>query len=353
MFSEQAIPGAAHGTARSTFASDTTLWDEAPEHMPQEGADDTLRQYLQTIGQTPLLTAEQEVALSVAMQARVSAQEQLASAEGLGAAERLRLEQQIACGEEARRHLIQSNLRLVISVARRYTGSGMSLMDLIQEGNIGLIRAVEKFDHQRGNRFSTYATWWIRQAIRRAVENQSRTVRLPSHLNSLLSQIGQARARLHQALQREPSVAELAEALRLTPEKLKATIAAAQTPISLERPLNEESESCFGDLIEDDRAVPLCDQVTGSLLSEELHSRLQRMPARERAIVELRYGLSDGRPRTLEEVGAVFGITRERARQLEERALIMLRPMTGGLTPAISPRAERRQRHQRPPLAAM
>ena len=352
MFSEQAIPGAAHGTARTSFTSDTALWDEAPEHVPHEGADDTLRQYLQTIGQTPLLTAEQEVALSVAMQARLAAQEQL-TAEGLSAAERLRLEQQIACGEEARRHLIQSNLRLVISVARRYTGSGMSLMDLIQEGNIGLIRAVEKFDHQRGNRFSTYATWWIRQAIRRAVENQSRTVRLPSHLNSLLSQIGQARARLHQALQREPSVAELAEALRLTPEKLKATIAAAQTPISLERPLNEESESCFGDLIEDDRAVPLCDQVTGSLLSEELHSRLERMPARERAIVELRYGLSDGRPRTLEEVGAVFGITRERARQLEERALIMLRPMTGGVAPAISTRGGRRQRQQRSSLAAV
>jgi RNA polymerase primary sigma factor len=353
MFSEQAIPGAAHGTARNTFTSDTALWDEAPEHVPHEGADDTLRQYLQTIGQTPLLTAEQEVALSVAMQARLAAQEQLAAAEGLSVAERLRLEQQTACGEEARRHLIQSNLRLVISVARRYTGSGMSLMDLIQEGNIGLIRAVEKFDHQRGNRFSTYATWWIRQAIRRAVENQSRTVRLPSHLNSLLSQIGQARARLHQALQREPSVAELAEALRLPPEKLKATIAAAQTPISLERPLNEESESCFGDLIEDDRAVPLCDQVTGSLLSEELHSRLERMPARERAIVELRYGLSDGRPRTLEEVGAVFGITRERARQLEERALIMLRPMTGGVASAISTRGERRQRQQRSSLAAV
>ncbi|GAB4198196.1 MAG: sigma-70 family RNA polymerase sigma factor [Roseiflexaceae bacterium] len=317
-----------HRPVRTMNDTDTTGWEAEIGRSRYEEVDDTLRQYLHTIGQIPLLTAEQEVALASAISDQVDAQRTLSQG-GLATPERFRLEQQVAQGEEARRQLIQANLRLVISIARRYIGSGMGLMDLIQEGNIGLMRAVEKFDHRKGNRFSTYATWWIRQAIRRAVENQSRTVRLPSHLNSTLGQIGAARARLHQKLHREPTFDELAVELDMSPDKIAATLSAAQAPISLERPLNDETDSCFGDLIEDTRMQPLYDQVAGSLLHEELQARMERMPARERAIVELRYGLKDGRPRTLEEVGAAFGITRERARQLEERALGLLRPMAG------------------------
>ncbi len=323
---------------RAVADSDTTGWEAETGRSRYEEVDDTLRQYLQAIGQIPLLSAEQEIALAVSIGEQVEAQRALACG-GQASQERCRLEQQVALGEEARRQLIQANLRLVISIARRYIGSGMGLMDLIQEGNIGLMRAVEKFDHRKGNRFSTYATWWIRQAIRRAVENQSRTVRLPSHLNSTLGQISAARARLHQQLHREPTLDELAAELDMGPDKIAATLSAAQAPISLERPLNDETDSCFGDLIEDTRMLPLYDQVAGSLLHEELHARMERMPARERAIVELRYGLKDGRPRTLEEVGAAFGITRERARQLEERALGLLRPMAGAAAPRRRTRA--------------
>ncbi|HEU4327519.1 MAG TPA: sigma-70 family RNA polymerase sigma factor [Roseiflexaceae bacterium] len=275
--------------------NDAAGWEAETSRSGYEETDDSLRQYLRAIGQIPLLTAEQEIVLAKALSEQEHAQCALAHS-GPAEQERARLEQQVAQGEEARRQLIQANLRLVIAIARRYTISGMSLMDLIQEGNIGLMHAVEKFDYRKGNRFSTYATWWIRQAIRRAVENQSRTVRLPSHLNNRLTQIGVARAHLRQRLYREPTLGELAAELGIRPDKLAATLSAAEAPLSLERPLNDGTDSCFGDLIEDTRMLPLHDQVAGPLLHEELLVRMERMPARERV------------------------------RQLEARALRLLRP---------------------------
>ncbi|HEU4323194.1 MAG TPA: sigma-70 family RNA polymerase sigma factor [Roseiflexaceae bacterium] len=316
----------------STPTADTASWAAEIGRSCYGGVDDSVHQYLKEIGQTPLLTAEQEIALAVAIDDQASAQALLAQG-GQSAQERVRLEQQIAQGEEARRLLIQANLRLVVSIARRYLSSGMSLMDLIQEGNIGLIRVVEKFDHRKGNRFSTYATWWIRQTIRRAIENQSRTVRLPARLNHILGQIRAAQSRLYQQLYREPTVEELATELGMSADKIAATLSVAEAPISLESPLNDRSDSCLGDLIEDTRMQPLYEQVAGSLLHEELHARMDRMPARERTIIELRYGLTDGRPRTLDEVGAAFGITRERVRQLEVRAMRFLYPMAGAGVP--------------------
>jgi RNA polymerase primary sigma factor len=309
-------------------ADGTTLEDESLPELPDladVSLDDPVRMYLQEIGQVPLLTADQEVALARQMELGVAARCALARGEFAPAAERQACEQQIARGNEARQHLIQANLRLVVSIAKKYTSYGLTMMDLMQEGNIGLMRAVEKFDYTKGHKFSTYATWWIRQAITRAIADQSRTIRLPVHMGEAISQVKRASHRLQQAMQREPTPEEIADVMGISSVKVRRTLEASMQPLSLEMPVGQEGEGRMGDFIEDDRISTPAEAATVSLLREHLEEVLQKLPERERKIIQLRYGLRDGRYRTLEEVGLEFGITRERIRQIEAVALRKLR----------------------------
>ncbi len=295
---------------------------EATDRATQ--TSDPIRLYLRQIGRVPLLTAAEEVELSKAVEAGLFAAEKLAEP-GLPAALRRDLETIAALGVAAKRHLVEANLRLVVSIAKRYVGRGMLFLDVIQEGNLGLIRAVEKFDYTRGFKFSTYATWWVRQAITRAIADQARTIRIPVHMVETINKVVRLQRQLVQELGREPTVEELAAAADLPVAKVPDILRLAQEPVSLDTPVGQADESHLGDFIEDSDAVVPGEAVSFVFLKEQLASVLHELSDREQRVIELRFGLVDGRPRTLEEVGQEFGVTRERIRQIEGKTLLKLR----------------------------
>ncbi|GAB4111121.1 MAG: sigma-70 family RNA polymerase sigma factor [Roseiflexaceae bacterium] len=293
--------------------------------------EDSVQMYLREIGSVALLSADDEVQLAQAIERGKHAQRQLGEAEGMPWSERLVLEREQSRGEDARRQVIQANLRLVVSIAKKYVNGPLSLMDLVQEGNIGLMRAVEKFDYTKGHRFSTYATWWIRQAITRAIAEQSRLIRLPVHLSDAIGQLRRTARQLEQTLGREPTVEEIAHALGLSDRKVRQLLQASAQPISLEQPLGTDGDGFVGDLVASELVDAPLEIAAKRMLEQDLASALLQLPERERTILQLRYGLTDGRRRTLEEVGVAFGITRERTRQIEADALRHLRgPGVGG-----------------------
>jgi RNA polymerase primary sigma factor len=305
------------------WPDDSEVFAEAPERA-SDHAEDSVQIYLREIGQVALLSAADEVALARDIEEGRAAQARLQSQSWHTWAERLQLERGVARADEARRRLIQANLRLVVSVAKKYLGGPLALMDLVQEGNIGLMRAVEKFDATRGNRFSTYATWWIRQAITRSIAEQSRVIRLPVHLSDAINQLRRAARRLEQALGREPAPAEIAEALGVSERKVRLLLQAAAQTLSLEQPIGD-GDGQVSELVADGEVDEPLTIATQRMLQQDLAQALLELPERERAILQLRYGLMDGRRRTLEEVGVAFGITRERTRQIEAEALRYLR----------------------------
>jgi RNA polymerase primary sigma factor len=286
---------------------------------------DPVRMYLNDIGRYRLLTAQDEVELSMQLEAGNRAAAQIEKLEELNPEDKAILQATVRRGEAAQRRLVESNLRLVVSIARRYVGRGMALLDLIQEGNLGLMRAVERFDYRRGFRFSTYATWWIRQSITRAIADQGRTIRMPIHIVDTVNKLTRAQRDMAQALGREPTVEELAIELDLTTERLVELTRIAQDTISLETPVGEEDDSTLGDFVEDTDAEVPADAATFRLLQENLALALEGLSQREREVLIMRFGLADGRMRTLEEVGEHFKVTRERIRQLETKALAKLR----------------------------
>jgi RNA polymerase primary sigma factor len=298
---------------------------DAPDEAVSVPASDPVRLYLRDIGRVPLLTAQDEVELAKAVEAGVLATEQLTRQPAPSAALRRDLLAVELAGRRAKRRLVEANLRLVVSIAKRYAGRRMAFLDLIQEGNLGLIRAVEKFDYARGFKFSTYATWWIRQAITRAVADQARTIRIPVHMVETINRVVRQQRRLLQELGREPTPEELGAALDLPAEKVLDILELAREPVSLDTPIGEDDGSQFGDFIEDSNAVVPSDAVAFRLLQDSLESLLHDLSERERQVIVLRFGLADGRPRTLEEVGQAFGVTRERIRQIESKTLMKLR----------------------------
>jgi RNA polymerase primary sigma factor len=295
------------------------------------GSFDPVRMYLKEIGKVPLLTAEQEVTLAKRIEAGLHATETLdgeATAVPLGESRRAGVQAVQRDGELARRQLTEANLRLVVSIAKRYVGRGMALLDLIQEGNLGLIRAVEKFDYTKGFKFSTYATWWIRQAITRAIADQARTIRIPVHMVETMNKVLRISRQMLQELGREPTIDEIAAKVELTPDKVRDIQRIAQEPVSLETPVGEEDDSLLGDFVEDPNVIAPATAAARALLSEAIEEALQELNDRERAVVRLRFGLDDGQIRTLEEVGKEFGVTRERIRQIESKTLAKLRHPT-------------------------
>ena len=287
--------------------------------------DDTIGLYLKEVSRVPLLSdINEERALAIRIERGKLAREELARG-NVSPKRRLELRQQIEDGWQAREHLITANSRLVISVAKKYMGRGVPFLDLIQEGNIGLIRATKKFEYQRGHKFSTYATWWIRQAVTRAIADQGRTIRVPVHMGDQINKLLRTQHQLTQKLGREPTVEEMAEALEVPPKKVENMIQVARRPLSLETPTDDEEDSVLGDFIEDDEAPPPDDTATYNLLREHLEEVLETLPPREVRILQLRYGLQDGQAYTLEEVGRKMGVTRERVRQIEAQALQRLR----------------------------
>jgi RNA polymerase primary sigma factor len=291
----------------------------------QPATNDPVRMYLKEIGKVPLLTAEQEVSLAKRIEAGENAAAKIAS-NGSLKDEKLRdLEAVERDGLVAKKKLVEANLRLVVSIAKRYVGRGMLFLDLIQEGNLGLIRAVEKFDYGKGYKFSTYATWWIRQAITRAIADQARTIRIPVHMVETINKLIRVQRQLLQDLGREPAPEEIAHEMELTSEKVREILKVSQEPVSLETPIGEEEDSHLGDFIEDSGAVVPVDAAAFKLLQEQLEEVLDDLNTREKRVIQLRFGLLDGQPRTLEEVGRVFGVTRERIRQIESKTLSKLR----------------------------
>jgi RNA polymerase primary sigma factor len=287
---------------------------------------DPVEDYLEQIGKIPPLGAEQEVELARRIEAARDAQQQLArDGRVLSADARLELERIAEDGQRAKNHLLEANLRLVVSLAKRYTGRGMLFLDLIQEGNLGLIRAVEKFDYTKGYKFSTYATWWIRQAITRAMADQARTIRIPVHMVEVINKLARVQRQMLQDLGREPTPDELAIELDMTPEKVIEVQKYGREPISLHTPLGEDGDSEFGDLIEDSEAIQPGEAVSFTLLQEQLHSVLDTLSEREAGVVSMRFGLTDGQPKTLDEIGKVYGVTRERIRQIESKTMSKLR----------------------------
>jgi RNA polymerase primary sigma factor len=287
---------------------------------------DPVKDYLKQIGKVPLLNAGQEVELAKRIEAGLFADEKLAAGRGvLRPDQSINLERIAEDGRRAKDHLVEANLRLVVSLARRYAGRGMLFLDLIQEGNLGLIRGVEKFDYTKGYKFSTYATWWIRQAITRAMAEQSRTIRIPVHVVEALSKLARARRQMLQDLGREPTPGELAAELDMTPEKVIEVQKYGREPISLHTPLGEDGDSELGDLIEDSEAIQPGEAVSFTLLQEQLRSVLDTLSEREAGVVSMRFGLTDGQPKTLDEIGKVYGVTRERIRQIESKAMSKLR----------------------------
>ncbi|MFD3513947.1 RNA polymerase sigma factor [Streptomyces sp. NPDC058657] len=288
-------------------------------------SSDLFRQYLREIGRIPLLTAAEEVELARSVEAGLFAEEKLARSTDLDTRLALDLDTLVVRGRMAKRRLIEANLRLVVSVAKRYVGRGLTMLDLVQEGNLGLIRAVEKFDYARGYKFSTYATWWIRQAMSRALADQARTIRVPVHVVELINRVVRVQRRLLQERGSEPTAEEVAAQLDLTPERVGEVLRLAQEPVSLHAPVGEEDDVALGDLIEDGDAASPVESAAFLLLREHLEVVLCTLGERERKVVQLRYGLADGRPRTLEEIGRIFGVTRERIRQIESKTLNKLR----------------------------
>ena len=314
---------------------------ERARQLAEMGASsDPVRDYLKQIGKTPLLTAEQEVELSQRIEAGLYATEKLRADDELRAitpqtkwkksgvlSDEMRVDLRWIAqdGQRAKNHLLEANLRLVVSLAKRYTGRGMLFLDLIQEGNLGLIRAVEKFDYTKGYKFSTYATWWIRQAITRAMADQARTIRIPVHMVEVINKLGRIQRQLLQELGREPTPEELGKEMDMPPERILEVQKYGREPISLDTPLGEDGDAQFGDLIEDAEAVVAADAVTFGLLQDQLHDVLDTLTEREAGVVRLRFGLTDGEPKTLDDIGRVYGVTRERIRQIESKTLSKLR----------------------------
>jgi RNA polymerase primary sigma factor len=287
---------------------------------------DPVRMYLQEIGRYPLLTPQQEVELAMQMEAGVRADDKLAATgAGLEVAERTILERAGRSADRARKRLVEANLRLVVSIAKKYVGRGLSLLDLIQEGNLGLIRAVEKFDYRKGFKFSTYATWWIRQAVTRALADQARTIRVPVHMVETINKLARAQRTLMQELGREPSIEEISAEMEMEPGRVSELRRIAQDPVSLEMPLGEEEDSTLGDFVEDTDAEVPVEAASFKLLQEYLSLALEGLNERERQVLVMRFGLADGKIRTLEQVGSHFNVTRERIRQIETKALAKLR----------------------------
>jgi RNA polymerase primary sigma factor len=313
------------------------VWDEdESEALRQARKDaeltasaDSVRAYLKQIGKVALLNAEEEVELAKRIEAGLFATERMKrmaeAGEKLTVAQRRDLSWISRDGNRAKNHLLEANLRLVVSLAKRYTGRGMAFLDLIQEGNLGLIRAVEKFDYTKGYKFSTYATWWIRQAITRAMADQARTIRIPVHMVEVINKLGRIQRELLQDLGREPTPEELAKEMDITPEKVLEIQQYAREPISLDQTIGDEGDSQLGDFIEDSEAVVAVDAVSFTLLQDQLQSVLETLSEREAGVVRLRFGLTDGQPRTLDEIGQVYGVTRERIRQIESKTMSKLR----------------------------
>jgi RNA polymerase primary sigma factor len=331
--------GAAADTAAAAKSPDNPdfVWDEEEsEALRQARKDaeltasaDSVRAYLKQIGKVALLNAEEEVELAKRIEAGLYAAERVRTAEEEGeklvTQMRRDLKWIVRDGERAKNHLLEANLRLVVSLAKRYTGRGMAFLDLIQEGNLGLIRAVEKFDYTKGYKFSTYATWWIRQAITRAMADQARTIRIPVHMVEVINKLGRIQRELLQDLGREPTPEELAKEMDISPEKVLEIQQYAREPISLDQTIGDEGDSQLGDFIEDSEAVVAVDAVSFTLLQDQLQSVLQTLSEREAGVVRLRFGLTDGQPRTLDEIGQVYGVTRERIRQIESKTMSKLR----------------------------
>jgi RNA polymerase primary sigma factor len=300
--------------------------DEPEQQVTVAGATaDPVKDYLKQIGKVPLLNAAMEVELAKRIEAGLFSEEKLASGSKIAAKLLDELEWIAEDGRRAKNHLLEANLRLVVSLAKRYTGRGMLFLDLIQEGNLGLIRAVEKFDYTKGYKFSTYATWWIRQAITRAMADQARTIRIPVHMVEVINKLARVQRQMLQDLGREPTPEELAKELDMTPEKVVEVQKYGREPISLHTPLGEDGDSEFGDLIEDSEAIVPADAVSFTLLQEQLHAVLDTLSEREAGVVSMRFGLTDGQPKTLDEIGKVYGVTRERIRQIESKTMSKLR----------------------------
>jgi RNA polymerase primary sigma factor len=310
--------------AFTVSAADET--DEPEQQVMVAGATaDPVKDYLKQIGKVPLLNAEMEVELAKRIEAGLFSEEKLAKGGRISAKMLEEYEWIAEDGRRAKNHLLEANLRLVVSLAKRYTGRGMLFLDLIQEGNLGLIRAVEKFDYTKGYKFSTYATWWIRQAITRAMADQARTIRIPVHMVEVINKLARVQRQMLQDLGREPTPEELAKELDMTPEKVIEVQKYGREPISLHTPLGEDGDSEFGDLIEDSEAIVPADAVSFTLLQEQLHAVLDTLSEREAGVVSMRFGLTDGQPKTLDEIGKVYGVTRERIRQIESKTMSKLR----------------------------
>jgi len=330
---ETKITGTPAAAAESESEDETFVYGDDDEDLPAAqvavagATSDPVKDYLKQIGKVPLLNAEQEVELAKRIEAGLFAEEKLAEGRdtGLRADARIDLEWIADDGRRAKNHLLEANLRLVVSLAKRYTGRGMLFLDLIQEGNLGLIRAVEKFDYTKGYKFSTYATWWIRQAITRAMADQARTIRIPVHMVEVINKLARVQRQMLQDLGREPTPEELAAELDMTPEKVIEVQKYGREPISLHTPLGEDGDSEFGDLIEDSEAIQPGEAVSFTLLQEQLHSVLDTLSEREAGVVSMRFGLTDGQPKTLDEIGKVYGVTRERIRQIESKTMSKLR----------------------------
>ena len=310
----------------SFIVSSADETDEPEQQVMVAGATaDAVKDYLKQIGKVPLLNAEMEVELAKRIEAGLFSEEKLNKGNKVSAKTLEELEWICDDGRRAKNHLLEANLRLVVSLAKRYTGRGMLFLDLIQEGNLGLIRAVEKFDYTKGYKFSTYATWWIRQAITRAMADQARTIRIPVHMVEVINKLARVQCQMLQDLGREPTPEELAKELDMTAEKVIEVQKYGREPISLHTPLGEDGDSEFGDLIEDSEAIVPADAVSFTLLQEQLHAVLDTLSEREAGVVSMRFGLTDGQPKTLDEIGKVYGVTRERIRQIESKTMSKLR----------------------------
>ncbi len=329
--SDEDEPTAAKSGDEDNESAGFVIRDDDEEDAPAQqvvtaGATaDPVKDYLKQIGKVALLNAEQEVELAKRIEAGLFAEERLNSGDKMEMKLKRELWWIAQDGKKAKNHLLEANLRLVVSLAKRYTGRGMLFLDLIQEGNLGLIRAVEKFDYTKGYKFSTYATWWIRQAITRAMADQARTIRIPVHMVEVINKLARVQRQMLQDLGREPTPEELARELDMTPEKVVEVQKYGREPISLHTPLGEDGDSEFGDLIEDSEAVVPADAVSFTLLQEQLHSVLDTLSEREAGVVSMRFGLTDGQPKTLDEIGKVYGVTRERIRQIESKTMSKLR----------------------------